>query len=110
MPIDAGDMHPVVGPAIALVVVALLSLALRWTFSTTHRATAPSRAVRLGAVLDDYGVLVPVATAATRDQAVQVRDVLAAGGVRGTVGRSTADGVPVLVFPADVDRARQLVR
>ena len=110
MPIDAGDMHPVVGPLVALLAVAVLSLVLRWTFSTSHRTAPRGRVVRLPATADDYGVLVPVALATCRDDAARLRDALAAGGVRGTLGRSTPDGVPLLVFPSDVDRARDLVR
>ena len=34
MPIDAGSLHYAVGPAIALVMVGLISLFLRWAFAS----------------------------------------------------------------------------
>lgn len=95
-----------------VVVVAVLLLACRWVFS--------SRGVRRVVARPDYGLLVPVARADTAALAELMRRALAEHGIRGTVAPAgkgfDAKGVPwpaeshfLLVFPADVEQAEQLV-
>ena len=44
MPIDAGSLHFLVGPAIAFVVLGLLALFMRWAFGSGYgRAPAAGR-------------------------------------------------------------------
>lgn len=78
----------------------LVALICRWVFTPTHtgvRRPEPTPA--------DYGLLVPVASAKTRADAVMLRDVLIAEGVRASVSPAHE----VLVFAQDAERARALV-
>jgi hypothetical protein len=89
--------------------VALMAIALsRWVFAP-HGARSP-----------DYGLLVAAATVATRSAAERAQSVLLDRGIRATLGfqppivhvdaqgHATRDpgGHDVLVFPADLTRAR----
>ena len=101
MPIDAGSLHYAVGPAIALVVVGLLALFMRWAFGsdTARRRPAPP---------PDDGLLTRVATLSARESAQALRAVLTDAGIRSTTRARAAHRVEVLVFPEDADRARAL--
>ncbi len=108
MPVSS--YHFLIGPLVALAALGVLVLLCRWVFSTSHR---DDRAARRLAVLQsrgDYGLLVPIATARTSDDAAMLRSVLTEAGIRCTTGMS-ADGLgtEVLVFRADALRARDLV-
>ena len=96
-----GSAHFLLGPGVALLAVGLLSLVLRWVFSTKDRDARARRAAERG----DYGLLVPVATARTPDDAAMLRDVLRGGGVRASI----SPDLEVLVFAKDADQARRLV-
>jgi hypothetical protein len=85
---------------IAVLAMALLALICRWVFSPTRSAP-----VRRNAEPVDYGLLVPVTRAPSREDALMLRDHLVAEGVRASVNEAHE----VLVFRADLDRARQLV-
>lgn len=101
---NAGGMLVVLG---AMVVVVLLC---RWVFSTGHRDQRTAK--RLAEVRDrgDFGLLVPVVTVRTADEAAGLRDRLRGGGIRGTVAEgATPEEHVVLVFRTDVERARGLV-
>lgn len=100
-------------PLLFVVVVGVVLLLLRWVFT-------PERPARRAGSVDsavpgprDFGLLVPVATVRTEDDARLLRDVLAGHGIRGTVAPAGADGPPgalhVLVFRTDSVRARSLV-
>lgn len=115
------------GQVIALVVVAALALVLRWVYSVRGR----EERMRAARAARDYGTLVPVRTLPSADAAEQVRAALADAGVRATVGpalgpehgepvrisangyvlpRATGPvGVHVLVFPADLGRAEDVL-
>ncbi|MEX2291747.1 MAG: hypothetical protein WD794_15660 [Mycobacteriales bacterium] len=102
--------HHLVAPLVAAGALAVILLLCRWVFSTAdrdrrnaRRAAAPP-AARGG----DYGLLVPVATVRTADDAEMLRAVLREAGIRCTVA-ADADGADVLVFRTDVLRARELV-
>ena len=99
MPVDAGSLHYAVGPVIAVVVLVLLGLFLRWAFGSGPSRRRPSPG--------DDGLLTKVATLSRRESAVALRAVLSDAGIRSTL-RPTADRTVVLVFPEDADRARSL--
>ncbi len=91
---------------VAIAAMGFLALVCRWVFATDHRPAplVPRRST------GDYGLLVPVATVRTRDDADMLREVLTAAGIQANV---TAGELPeeyvVLVFREDLPRARQLV-
>ena len=102
--------HYLVGPLVSLGALVVICLLCRWVFSTSHRdkrkvdRTASVVASRRG----DYGLLVPIASVRTRDDAEMLRTVLATAGIRCTI-TTDADGADVLVFRQDALRARDLV-
>ena len=99
-----------VGPLIAAAVLSVLVLLCRWVFSTSDRDARTARRREKALSRGDYGLLVPVASVRTDDDAVLLREVLAGGGIRGTVAQGAEPGERVLlVFRADVERARTLV-
>lgn len=85
---------------VAVIAMAVLLLLCRWVFSPTH--TSPRAP---GGEPVDYGLLVPVTVAATADDALMLRDLLAAQGIRASVSARHE----VLVFDRDVEQARALV-
>lgn len=101
MPIDAGSLHYAVGPAIAMAMLAVLALFLRWAFaSSTPKATKRPSA--------EDGLLTRVATLTRKDSALALRAVLSDAGIRSTVRFPAPHRADVLVFPEDADRARAL--
>jgi hypothetical protein len=99
-----------VAPLISLVGLGVILLLCRWTFSTSSRESrlAARRAAVVAGRGGDFGLLVPVASVPSRDDAEALRTVLAAAGIRCTIA-ADADGVDVLVFRQDALRARELV-
>ena len=100
-----------VGPLMAFGALGVILLLCRWVF-----APPPSSARRAPAASSrgsDYGLLVPVTTVRTADDAEMLRSVLREAGIRCTITRTgTAadpDAADVLVFGADAPRARELV-
>jgi hypothetical protein len=98
VPIDAGSLHYAVGPVIALLMVGLIALFLRWAFASGSSAAPRSR--------DE--LLTPVATLTRRESALALRAVLSDAGIRSTIREPAAHRADVLVFPEDLDRARAL--
>lgn len=92
-------------PLVALAVVGVLAVALRWTFARGRSVVAPRP--RAGAQ-DDYGMLVVVAAPTTFVEAEVDRARLADAGIRATLAPTT-DGPRVLVFPGDLERARHVL-
>lgn len=109
-------VHPALTLFGALLAVALLALLARWIFGSGRVAPVRRRA-RPVAPPADYGLLVPVATVPTREDAEMLCEVLAGHGIRCTVAPAVdtpaaahgPDPQQVLVFPADVGRARVVV-
>jgi len=97
VPIDAGSLHYAVGPVIALLVLGLISLFLRWAFASGSSAPQPKEEL-----------LTPVATLTRRESALALRAVLSDAGIRSTIREPAAHRTEVLVFPEDLDRARVL--
>lgn len=96
--------HYWTGPLAALVAMALVLLICRWVFAPPARRE-PARATP-----SDYGLLVPVATARSADQARSLHGVLLSAGIRCTVAETDGGGAwQVLVFRADSARANELV-
>ena len=90
----------------ALFVVGLLVLLLRWTFRRGHSlVAAPPR--RGGE--RDYGLLEPVAEPATFVEAELIRVMLQEHGVRATLAPTT-DGPRVLVFAEEARAARVVLK
>ena len=107
MPV-VSSFHFLMGPLVAVAALGLIALICRWVFSTDHRDSRTARRLEKALAGRDYGLLVPVATVRTRDDADMLRDVLRQAGVR--AGVSAEDGsLQVLVFQRDLSRARELV-
>jgi hypothetical protein len=91
------------GIVIALLVVGILALVMRWVFR-------PSRP-RTGLIVDaadarELGLLQVIATGLSRSEALRRQAVLAAAGIRASTSRRRDGGSDLLVFNEDVDRAR----
>ncbi len=95
-----------VAPLMALLLVAVLALLLRWAFS--HGKSVVARPPRTGTE-DDYGMLVTVAAPPTFIEAEVERSRLVDSGIRATLAPTT-DGPRVLVFPQDAERAAAILR
>lgn len=93
------------GPIVAVVLVGLFALILRWAFSRGGSLVAA--APRPG-TSDEYGLLVPVASPATYIEGEILRRRLQDGGVRANLA-TTLEGPRVLVWPGDEARAREVL-
>lgn len=103
--LDGAAFSYLVAPLVALGVVGVLAVALRWAFARGRSVVAPKP--RAGAA-DDYGMLVVVSAPATFVEAEVRRAQLVDAGVRATLAPTT-DGPRVLVFPRDLDRAKDVL-
>ena len=101
MPIDAGSLHFLVGPAIAFVALAFLAVFLRWAFASS------TPTVKRRPAAED-GLLTRVATLTRKESALALRAVLSDAGIRSTLRYPAPHRADVLVFPEDAARARQL--
>jgi hypothetical protein len=94
----------VVGPVVALLVVAFLALVLRWAFGVSRMP---------GPVPDgkstDFGLLHEVAIAGSAGEANALRAVLSDANIRSTTADAGRGRVRVLVFAADLEQAKALV-
>jgi hypothetical protein len=101
-----GGYHYLFGPLVALGLVGVFALLLRWAFGRGRSLVAgPPRP----GPPDDYGLLVPVAEPATFVEAELLCRRLVDAGVRATLAPTTA-GPRVLVFPSEEKVARALLR
>jgi flagellar biosynthesis/type III secretory pathway M-ring protein FliF/YscJ len=87
-------------------VVGILVLLLRWTWGKGH--SLAQRTPRIGTP-GDYGLLVPVAAPTNRADAAAIGTRLDEAGIRYTLA-NTKDGMRILVFEDDAERARALLR
>jgi hypothetical protein len=89
---------------VAMVVVLILSLVLRWVF----RPSRPRRGVRPpdAAESADLGLLTVVAAALDRQEALRQRSRLQDARIRSSMSRRRDGRFDVLVFHADADAAR----
>ncbi|HEY0402096.1 MAG TPA: hypothetical protein VGD09_08760 [Blastococcus sp.] len=102
MPINAGSLHFLVGPAIAFVVLGLLAFFMRWAFGSGYGRERPPAAPA------EDGLLTLIATLSRRESALALRAVLSDAGIRSTIRIPAPHRADVLVFPEDADRARAL--
>ncbi|MFC3688158.1 hypothetical protein [Aquipuribacter hungaricus] len=94
------------GPLVALGLVVVLVVLLRWTFS--HGRSVVSRRPQTGTE-EEYGLLTAVAKPGTFVEAEMLRQRLVEHGIRATLAPTT-DGPRVMVFPADVALAGEVLR
>ena len=92
---------------IAIVVVLLLALVLRWVFRPS-RPRAGARPVD-AAESADLGLLTVVVTGVSRDDAMHRRATLGDAGIRSSMSRRRDGDLDVLVFHGDADAARLLL-
>jgi hypothetical protein len=95
------------GPLVALLIIGVLVLFLRWAFSGRPQSVV-QRPARPGTE-SEYGMLVPVSTPETDVEGEQIRDRLEHLGIRAMFAM-TKDGPRVLVFEDDEERAREALR
>ena len=97
-----GSYSLLFGPLVALLLVAVLTLLLRWTFSRgrslVERPSRPGNET-------EYGLLVPVAQPSTFVEAEVIRRRLGEVGIRATLAPTT-EGPRVMVFDRDAGSAR----
>jgi hypothetical protein len=101
------------GPLVGFVALLVVLGLCRWVFSTKGRdeRAARRRAAALAAARSrgDFGLLVPIATVRTPEDAEMVRELLSGAGIRATVSPGSGpDDRVVLVFRRDEARARSL--
>ena len=103
MPVPAwGSFSFLYGPVMAVIGIALLMVIAKWAMQSGHSLVArPGRP-------DEYGMLVPIATPADNAAGVRMAQRLGSHGIQATLAR-TLDGLRLLVWPADADRARELL-
>ena len=109
MPV-VSSYHFLIGPLVACAALLVIILMCRWVFSTKDRDRRAARRAQSAPPTRsaDYGLLVPIASVRTREDAEMLRGVLVGAGIRCTVA-ADATGADVLVFRADALRARDLV-
>jgi hypothetical protein len=95
----------VFGPLIGFAVIGFLVLILRWAFG--HGSSLIPGPARRGPPTD-YGLLVEVAAPRTADDAESAARRLTSAGIQATIAPTTA-GRRIMVWPADADRARDVL-
>lgn len=93
------------GPIVAIVLIGVFSLILRWAFRRGSSVVAAPP--RRGAA-EEYGLLVPVASPATYVEGEIMRRRLEERGVRANLA-STLEGPRIMVWPADEARAHEVL-
>lgn len=101
----AGRYAFLAGPLLALVVVGVLALLLRWAFSTG--SSLVQRRPRTGPT-GSYGLLVPVIAPGTFVEAEMAVRRLVDSGLKATLAPTT-EGPRVMVFPEDLAKARSVL-
>ncbi|MCD0482964.1 hypothetical protein [Streptacidiphilus sp. ASG 303] len=95
-------LDPLPALLLALGVLGVMVLLLRWTFSGGRSLVArPPRTGRPG----EYGLLVSVAAPRDAAEALRLTRRLDGAGIRSTVVHTT-QGARVMVWPQEADRAR----
>ena len=93
------------GPIVAVALVGLFAVILRWAF---RRGSSVVAAPPRPGSAAEYGLLVPVASPGTYVEGEILRRRLEDQGLRANLA-STLEGPRVLVWPADVERARAVL-
>lgn len=100
-----GSFSYAFGPLVAVGLIGLFVVILRWAFS---RGSSVVAAAPTPGTADEYGLLVPVATPGTYIEGELLRRGLEDAGIRATL-TTTLDGPRVMVWPRDEDRAREVL-
>lgn len=100
-----GSFSYAFGPLVAVGLIGLFVVILRWAFS---RGSSVVAAAPTPGTADEYGLLVPVATPGTYIEGEMLRRGLEDAGIRATL-TTTLDGPRVMVWPNDEDRAKELL-
>jgi hypothetical protein len=102
----SGSFSFLFGPLVAAGGLVILIFILRWAFR--RGASVIAAPARSGAA-EEYGLLVSVAAPGSYAEGEMTRRRLEDAGIRANLAQ-TLDGPRVMVWPADEDRARQLLR
>lgn len=94
------------GPIMAVLILGVLVLALRWTFSRGKSVVAAP--AKKGAP-SDYGMLVPIASPSNYIEGEIMRRSLEVNGLRATLA-TTVDGPRIMVWPKDEHTARHILK
>ncbi len=97
-----GSFSYAFGPIVAVGLIAVFVLVLRWAFG--GRSSVVASPAKPGTP-DDYGMLVPIASPGSYAEGEIVRRGLEDAGIRATLA-TTLDGPRVMVWPADEKQAR----
>jgi len=100
-----GSFSYAFGPVVALAVVLVLALVLRWA---SRRGGSVVAAPARPGPPEEYGMLVPIATPATAAEAARMEQRLAGSGIACTLATTTA-GLRLMVWPGQADTARLLL-
>ena len=100
------DGHLIAETLIAFLMIGLLGFILRWTFGRDKNL--PPWPPTESSDPDDYGLLAPVATVDSADEAARVRAMLAVAGIKATTAAGPDGRHRVLVFAKELDRARRV--
>ena len=90
---------------IAVMVVGLLALITRWVFRPPRPNVRPTRPADASQAAD-LGLLVVVLSGISRQEALERRARLGEAGIRSSMSARRDGRMDVLVFRADLDRAR----
>jgi hypothetical protein len=85
--------------------IGLFVVILRWAFS---RGSSVVAAAPTPGGVDEYGLLVPVASPGSYIEGEVMRRTLEDAGIRATLTQ-TLDGPRVMVWPQDVDRSKDIL-
>ncbi len=91
---------------IALAVVVLIGLAMRWAFRSSRPPTGPLVDASDSA---DLGLLQVIASGLSRPAAMNLRAELGEAEIRSSMSHRRNGGFDVLVFRTDLDRAHKLL-
>ncbi len=97
----------ITGPLIALAVVAVLALVLRWAFNADVRKI--DTALIAAARDDDFGLLSVAGTVDSIEEADALRERLASAGIRATTAPAPEGRFRILVFAIELPTARRVV-
>jgi hypothetical protein len=88
-------------------IIGVLVLLMRWVFAPSKRPHTGRPQSGPGA---DLGLLVPALASTDRSNALRVKNLLSARGVRCSVSRLDRDRYDVLVFGSDLARVSEILR
>ncbi len=99
-------LNDISGPVIAVIVVCIIGLGMRWAFKPTRPRTGP---IPDAAESAELGLLDVIAPHLSRSDALRLRARLDQAGIRSSMSRRHDGAVDVLVFRSDAERARELL-